>query len=148
MNDKNCTFEIRKVSVEKKLRSINNDKSSGSDNLDGKWLRIIADAIAPPICHIFNVSLLESVFPQAWREAKVIPLPKNSKAYFNGSSSRPISLLPTISKLLGKIVFDQIQVKSNQIVFVTYSEMLTYKPLTNIAVLRKIPKKRIKKSNK
>ena len=59
--------------------------------------------------HIFNLSLLESVCPQAWREAKVIPLPKNSKALFTGSNSRPISLLPTLSKVLEKIGFDQIQ---------------------------------------
>ena len=36
-------------------------------------------------------------------------LPKNSKAPLTGSNSRPISLLPTLSKLLEKIVFDQIQ---------------------------------------
>ena len=40
---------------------------------------------------------------------KVIPLSKNSKAPFTGSNSQPISLLPTISKLLEKIVFDEIQ---------------------------------------
>ena len=66
------------------LLSINNDKPPGSDNLDGKLLRIIADDIATPICHILNLSLRESVRPQAWREAKVIPLPKNSKAPFTG----------------------------------------------------------------
>ena len=91
------------------LLSINNDQSPGSDNLDGKWLRIIADDISTPICHIFNLSLLESVCPQVWREAKFILLPKNSKAPFTGSNSRPNSLLPTLSKLLEKIVFDQIQ---------------------------------------
>lgn len=47
--------------------------------------------------------------PQAWKEAKQIPLPKNSKAPFAGSNSRPISLLPVLSKLMEKIVFDQIQ---------------------------------------
>jgi hypothetical protein len=72
-------------------------------------LRIIADDVATPICHIFNLSLLESVLSQAWREAKVIPLPKISKATFTGSNSRPTSLLPTLSKLLEKIVFDQMQ---------------------------------------
>jgi hypothetical protein len=91
------------------LLSINNDKPPGSDNLDGKLLRIIVDDIATPICHIFNLSLRESVCPQSWREVKVILLPKNSKAPFTGSNSRPISLLPTLSKLLGKIVFNQIQ---------------------------------------
>ena len=39
----------------------------------------------------------------------VILLPKNSKAPFTGSNSRPNSMLPTLSKLLGNIVFDQIQ---------------------------------------
>jgi hypothetical protein len=106
------TFEFRKVCVEevkKLLLSINNVKTPGSDILDGKLLRIIVDDVATPICQIFNFSLLESVGTQAWREGKVIPLPKNSKAPFPGSNSRPNSLLPTLSKLMGKIVFDQIQ---------------------------------------
>ena len=110
MKDKH--FEFRKVSVEevkKILLSINNDKPPGSGNLDGKLLRIIANDIATPICQIFDLSILECVCPQCWWEAKVITLPKNSKAPFTGSNSQPISLLPTISKLLAKIVFDQIQ---------------------------------------
>ena len=101
-----------KVSVEemkKWLLSIKYDKPLCSDNLDGKLLKIIADNIATSICHIFNVSLLESMWPQAWREEKVIPQPKISKAPFTGSNNQPRSLLPTLSKLLEKIVFDQIQ---------------------------------------
>ena len=70
---------------------------------------MVADSIATPICHIFNLSLEESLCPQACREAKVIPLPKSGKVAFTGSNSRPISLLPALSKLLEKSVFDQIQ---------------------------------------
>ena len=81
---------------------INSDKPPGIDNLDGNLLSMVADSIATPICHIFNLSPEESLCPQAWREAKVIPLPKNGKAAFTGSNSRPISLLPALSKLLGK----------------------------------------------
>ena len=75
-----------------------------TDNHNGKLLRIIADDVATPICHIFNFSLLESVYPQALRESKVIPLTKKSKAPFTGSNSRPISLLPTLSKLMKKMI--------------------------------------------
>ena len=53
--------------------------------------------------------LLECVCHHAWNEAKVIPLPKNSKAPFTGSNSQPIILLPTLGKLWEEIVFDQIQ---------------------------------------
>jgi hypothetical protein len=77
MKEGHCNFKFCKVSVEevnKLLLSINNDKPLGSDNLDGKLLRIIADNIATPICHIFNLGLQESVCPQTWREATFILL--------------------------------------------------------------------------
>ena len=95
--------------VEELLLSIKLNKPPGIDNLDGKLLRMVADSITTPICHIFNLSLEESLCPQAWRKAKVIPLPKSGKAAFTGSNSRHISLLPALSKLLGKNVFGQIQ---------------------------------------
>ena len=91
------------------MLTINNDKPPGLDNLDGKLLRMVADSIATPICQMFYLSLEESLCPQAWREDKVIPLPKSSKVAFTGSNSRPKSLLPALSKRLEKMVFDQIQ---------------------------------------
>ena len=60
MKEKHCKFEFWKVSVrevERLLLSINNDKPPGIDNLDGKLLRMVADSIATPICHIFKLSL-------------------------------------------------------------------------------------------
>lgn len=112
MHDKNCNFEFCEVTVEevkKLIMSIHNEKPPGIDNLDGKLLKIVADHIAIPVSHIFNQSLNSNRFPQVWKEAKVIPLPKNPRAAFTGSNSRPISLLPVLSKLLEKIVFNQIQ---------------------------------------
>ena len=100
MKVKQCKLAICTVSVgevERLLLSINNDKPPGIDNLDGKLLRMVADSIATPICHIFNLSLEESLCPQAWREAKVIPLPKSGKSAFAGSNSRPISLVPALN---------------------------------------------------
>jgi hypothetical protein len=92
--------------VEKLLLFINKDKPPSIDNLDGKLLRIVADCIATPIS---IQRLKECMCPQEWKEAKVIPLPKNSKALFAGSNTRPISLLHVLSKLIERIVFDQIQ---------------------------------------
>ena len=88
--------------VKKLLLSINNEKPPGIDNLDGRLLKIVADHIASPICYIFNLSLDSNMCPQIWKEAKVIPLPKNTRAAFTGSNSHPISLLPVLSKQLKK----------------------------------------------
>ena len=35
--------------------------------------------VASPVAHIFNQSLKWGVCPQAWKEVKIIPLPKNAK---------------------------------------------------------------------
>ena len=99
MKEQHCKFSFCKVSVGevgKLLLTINNDKPPGIDNLDGKLLRMVADSIATPICHIFNLSLEEGGYPQAWKEAKLIPLPKSGKAAFTGSNSRPI--MPFLGK--------------------------------------------------
>ena len=50
--------------------------------LDGKLLRIIEDDMANPIFHMFNLSLLESVCLQSWRQEKVIPLTQNIAQYY------------------------------------------------------------------
>ena len=44
-----------------------------------------------------------------WKIAKVTPLSKNSWEPFTGPNSRPISILPVLSKLLEGIIFKQIQ---------------------------------------
>ena len=66
------------------MLAIHNDKPPGIDNLDGKLLRMVEYCIVTPVCYIFNQSLKECVCPQVWKEAKVIPLPKNIKAPFAG----------------------------------------------------------------
>jgi hypothetical protein len=62
MRERIAGFAFGQVSVgevEELLLSINNDKPPfiGIDNLDGKLLRMVADCIATPICHVFNQSL-------------------------------------------------------------------------------------------
>ena len=74
------------------MLSINNDKPPGSDNLDGKLLRIIADDIATPICHIFNQSLLESVCPH---EVKPVWLCMRMTQHYRSQ------LLPRVKSLEG-----------------------------------------------
>ena len=82
MNDKNCQFDFKNVScldIENLLSSLPCDKPAGTDMLDGKLLRISSAYIAKPISHIFNKCLTYGVCPKAWKEAKIIPLPKDKK---------------------------------------------------------------------
>ena len=112
MKDKLCNFEFNQVNVvqvEMLLRSLTVGGSAGTDNLDSRLLKLSAVYISKPICHIFNRCLISGVCPKLWKEGKIIPLPKDTKLTFCGPNSRPISILPVLSKLLEKIVFKQVQ---------------------------------------
>ena len=59
------------------------------------------DVIAPSLLFIVNKSITSGKFPRVWKEAKVEPLYKaGSKEDVN--NHRPISILPTLSKLIEK----------------------------------------------
>ena len=85
------------------------DSSPGIDNIDYKFIKIAANFIAIPVCHIINLSIENGIFPQGWKTAKVTPLLKNHSAPLSGPNCRPISLLPALAKIMEKVVFEQVQ---------------------------------------
>lgn len=56
---------------------------------------------------LFNMSLSTSQFPTLWKCSKVVALFKSGDKC-NVTNYRPISVLPTISKILERAVFDQL----------------------------------------
>jgi hypothetical protein len=61
------------------------------------------DAICKPLAHIFNLSLTTGIVPTDTKLAKVTPVYKSgNKQQF--TNYRPISILPSFSILLEKIV--------------------------------------------
>ena len=73
------------------------------DNIGPKILKLSANIIAPSLVYIINKSITSGTFPSVWKEAKVKPLFKSGdKDDIN--NYRPISILPTVSKLIEKWV--------------------------------------------
>ena len=56
---------------------------------------------------IFNSSLINGAFPETWKKVQLIPLKKKSTPS-SPSDFRPIALLSFLSKVLEKLVRDQI----------------------------------------
>ena len=70
---------------------------------------MIKDEITPAITHIVNLSFTSSVFPNLWKNSKLIPLFKpDSKDKLSAKSYRPVAILPVVSKVLERVVFLQI----------------------------------------
>ena len=76
--------------------------SSGVDGLSVKLLKLIQDDVASSITLIINQSFQSGIFPDQLKIAKVIP--DSAKI----DNCRPISILPAISKVFEKCIFNQL----------------------------------------
>ena len=104
-------FSIPDIScekVEKYLKNIDLTKSTGLDNIGPRLLKLAAPFISDSLTYICNQSIINSTFPNKWKEGKVRPLHKNGPRD-DTKNYRPISVLPVLSKLLEKhvhVIFD------------------------------------------
>ena len=88
------------------LSSLKNS-APGYDNLSAELLKVVSVAIVKPLTHIFNLSFSSGIVPQELKMAKIIPIYKaEDPAIF--TNYRPISILPSISKILEKLAYDRL----------------------------------------
>lgn len=97
-------FHITPYEVADALSHVSIYKSSGPDGIPNWLLRDFAYIIAEPVCNIVNASIINGVVPSLWKQADVVPIPKLHPATSITSDLRPISLTPTLSKVLEKLV--------------------------------------------
>ena len=89
------------------LQFIDISKAAGIDKISGRFLKDGANILAKPIAKICNISISSGLLPSDCKIAKLKPLyKKESKT--NPEHFRPISLLPLISKVVERIVYDQL----------------------------------------
>ena len=85
------------------LRKVKTNKAIGLDRISAKLLKDSAPAIAPSLAKIINMSLLSGTFPDIWKIGKVVPLFKSGDPT-SSNNYRPITILPTLSKIIERIV--------------------------------------------
>ena len=101
-------FKLRNVTqleTLKFIKSLGNNMLYGHNKIDAMSIKLGAAILHRPICQIINLSLGTDRYIMRWKVAKVIPLWKGKGlSRVIPDSYRPISLLPTISKLTEKAV--------------------------------------------
>jgi len=89
------------VEVQWLINRLDTAKSNGPDGISARMLKAGASSIAPSVTKLFNLSIASACFPTMWKMANIVPVPKsNNHTSQLPSNYRPISLLPTLSKLL------------------------------------------------
>ena len=98
--------QLSACDVKKNVLSIVSN-AVGTDCISRAMIIPLLDIVNPIITHILNFSLSTSTFPSIWKEAQVIPLPKKPNP-LSFTDYRPISILPFLSKVLERIVHQQL----------------------------------------
>jgi hypothetical protein len=96
-------FEVKKI-----IDNLNIRKSTGIDGISTRILKHCGDTITQAIASIINNSIACGVFPESLKFARVLPIFKSGKHELP-SNYRPISILPTISKIYERHIASQMQ---------------------------------------
>ena len=107
-NDRNMfLFPTDNAEVLKALCNLKLGKSVGIDGISTEILRSCYDVIVPILVSLINKSIDEGLFPEPLKIAKVTPLYKSGKKT-NTDNYRSISVLPVISKIFERVMFDRL----------------------------------------
>jgi hypothetical protein len=99
--------------IENIIKSLKPKNSSGYDGISTKLVKICSPFISSPLAHICNKSLSSGIFPHRLKYAIVKPLfKKGDKSKI--SNYRPISTLSSFSKILEKVMYNQLQEHLNK----------------------------------
>lgn len=91
-------YEIMEI-----IRALKSTTSTGWDGIPSIIFKKGAENLARPICHICNLCFLTGTFPKLLKRSVITPVHKSGD---KGSVTnyRPISLLPTLAKIVEKAI--------------------------------------------
>lgn len=89
------------------VKALKEKSSYGHDCISTKLLKRVLPALAAPLTHIINLSIMSGTVPEQLKLAKVIPVHKGSDPKLC-NNYRPISLLPSISKIFEKVMYSKL----------------------------------------
>jgi hypothetical protein len=106
----NNIFTFRKINhaeVSKIIDDLKPKSSCGIDCISNKLIKLIKYEILSPLTLIINQCIDSGIFPDKLKVAKIIPVyKKNENNLFE--NYRPISLLPSLSKVIERVMHNQV----------------------------------------
>ena len=99
--------EISQQEVINLCNSLRSGTATGFDNVPMSLIKETITSISSSLTHIFNLSITSGMVPMELKIARVVPLFKTGdKSVF--SNYTPISVLPSFSKILEKLVYNRL----------------------------------------
>ena len=99
--------QVNEVYIDNVINKLKNKSSCGYDNISNKHIKYARSVLIKPLTLLINQCLHTGVYPTQLKMSRVKPLFKSGdKSLF--SNYRPISLLPSLSKIFERVIFDQL----------------------------------------
>ena len=93
--------------TQRAIDKLENKSSSGHDGISNKLLKLLKIELSKSLTLIINQMITTGIFPDSFKISKITPLFKKGDVSML-SNYRPISLLPTISKIFERILYNQL----------------------------------------
>jgi hypothetical protein len=119
-------YQTSPQEIKQKIKLLPNKKAPGEDEIPNIILKNLPQKAIVQINYIINAIIRLQHFPQTWKNAIVIPIPKTTKNSDPGNF-RPISLLNTLAKLTEKIILDRL-IKLDKKYNMTRPEQFGFRP--------------------
>ena len=95
---------ITRSDIYEVLSNLDTTKARGSDNIHPLVLKNCSISLLEPILHLFTQCLKSGSLPSQWKIHKITPIPKKREI----KNYRPISLLCVLSKVLERIIYNEV----------------------------------------
>lgn len=96
---------VTTTEIKQRLDSLNTKKIS--PDIPYYLIKIASDVLTEPVTYIINESIKKGVVPDAFKISCITPIFKSGDKT-DPSNYRPISILPSLNKILERIIYDQI----------------------------------------
>ncbi len=105
-------LEIQPVTLQElkgEIKNLNMRKAPGYDLITGQIIKELPNKAIRKLLHIINAVFRLRYVPRQWKVAEVIMILKPNKKCNDKKSFRPISILPTISKIFEKLLLKRMK---------------------------------------
>ena len=99
--------EVNQTDIAKAIDRLSSSPACGFDEITAFMVKTGKSQLLDILSFLFNMSIRTKRFPQLWKVAKVTPLFKSGD-HNDENNYRPISILPTLGKVLERLIHDQL----------------------------------------
>jgi hypothetical protein len=101
---------LTKEDIRRAIFAAGSFKAPGLDGLPGVVWKELWEVLQDHLLDLFQASLDQAFVPRAWRTTKIITLRNGGagRTYRNSNAYRPISLLPTLGKVMESILAERL----------------------------------------